>query len=52
MEQLILKEKTEQLDRFNNLISLLDKMTNNMQTMANRIVVLEQAVKRLEEAHD
>ena len=49
MQNIIVKEKIEQLDRFNNLIKVMNKMSDNMQLMANRIVKLEQEVKRLNE---
>ena len=49
MQNIITKEKIEQLERFNSLIQVMDKMTNNMQHLANRIVTLEQEVKRLNE---
>jgi cell division protein FtsB len=49
MQNIIIKEKIEQLDRFNNLIKVMNKMTDNMQSMANRIVKLEAEVKRLNE---
>ena len=49
MQNIIVKEKIEQLERFNNLIKLMNKMSDNMQLMANRIVKLEQEVKRLNE---
>jgi len=49
MQNIIVKEKIQQLERFNNLIKLMNKMSDNMQLMANRIVKLEQEVKRLNE---
>jgi len=49
MQNIIVKEKIEQLERFNNLIKVINKMSDNMQLMANRIVKLEQEVKRLNE---
>jgi len=49
MQNIIVKEKIEQLERFNNLIKIMNKMSDNMQLMANRIVKLEQEVKRLNE---
>ena len=49
MQNIIVKEKLEQLERFNNLIKVMNKMSDNMQLMANRIVKLEQEVKRLNE---
>ena len=49
MQNIIVKEKIEQLERFNSLIQVMDKMSNNMQLLANRIVTLEQEVKRLNE---
>ena len=49
MQNIIIKEKIEQLDRFNNLIKVMNKMSDNMQLMANRIVKLEQEVKKLNE---
>ena len=49
MQNIIVKEKIEQLERFNNLIKVMNKMSDNMQLMANRIVKLEQEVKRLNE---
>jgi hypothetical protein len=49
MQNVIIKEKIEQLERFNNLIKVMNKMSDNMQLMANRIVKLEEAVKRLNE---
>jgi len=41
------KEKIEQLQRFNDLIKVMNKMSDNMQLMANRIVKLEQQVEIL-----
>ncbi len=49
MENIITKEKIEQLERFKGLIQIMDKMSNNMQLLANRIVTLEQEVKRLKD---
>ena len=49
MQNIIVKEKLEQLERFNNLIKVMNKMSDNMQLMANRIVKLEEEVKRLNE---
>ena len=49
MQNIIVKEKIEQLERFNNLIKVMNKMSDNMQLMANRIVKLEEEVKRLNE---
>ena len=49
MQNIITKEKIEQLERFNSLIQVMDKMSNNMQLLANRIVTLEQEVKRLKD---
>jgi len=49
MLNIITKEKIEQLERFNSLIKVMDKMSNNMQLLANRIVTLEQEVKRLKD---
>ena len=49
MQNVIVKEKIEQLERFNSLIKVMDKMSNNMQLLANRIVTLEQEVKRLKD---
>jgi len=49
MQNVIVKEKIEQLQRFNDLIQVMDKMSNNMQLLANRIVTLEQEVKRLKD---
>jgi len=49
MQNIIVKEKIEQLERFNSLIQVMDKMSNNMQLLANRIVKLEQEVKRLKD---
>ena len=49
MQNIITKEKIEQLERFNSLIQVMDKMSNNMQLLANRIVALEQEVKRLKD---
>ena len=49
MQNIIVKEKIEQLERFNDLIKVMNKMSDNMQLMANRIVKLEQEVKRLNE---
>ena len=43
------KEKIEQLQRFNDLIKIMNKMSDNMQLMANRIVKLEQQVEMLNE---
>ena len=43
------KEKIEQLQRFNDLIKVMNKMSDNMQLMANRIVKLEQQVEMLNE---
>ena len=42
MQNIITKEKIEQLERFNSLIQVMDKMSNNMQLLANRVVTLEQ----------
>ena len=49
MQNIIVKEKIEQLERFNNLIKVMNKMSDNMQLMANRIVKLEQQVEMLNE---
>ena len=49
MQNIIVKEKIEQLERFNNLIKVMNKMSDNMQLLANRIVKLEQEVKRVNE---
>ena len=49
MQNVIVKEKIEQLERFNSLIKVMDKMSNNIQLLANRIVTLEQEVKRLKD---
>ena len=49
MQNIIVKEKIEQLERFNSLIQVMDKMSNNMQLLANRIVTLEQEVKKLKD---
>ena len=49
MQNIIVKEKIEQLERFNNLIKVMNKMSDNMQLMENRIVKLEQEVKKLNE---
>ena len=49
MQNVIVKEKIEQLERFNNLIKVMNKMSDNMQLMANRIVKLEQQVEILNE---
>ena len=49
MQNIIVKEKIEQLERCNNLIKVMNKMSDNMQLMSNRIVKLEQEVKRLNE---
>ena len=49
MQNVIIKEKIEQLERFNSLIQVMNKMSNNMQLLANRIVTLEQEVKRLKD---
>ena len=47
MQNIIVKEKIEQLERFNNLIKVMNKMSDNMQLMANRIVKLEQTTKKI-----
>ena len=47
LNNIITKEKIEQLERFNDVIKVMDKMMNNMQLMANRIVKLEQQVEML-----
>ena len=44
---IITKEKIEQLERFNDVIKIMNKMMDNMQLMANRIVKLEQQVEIL-----
>ena len=44
---IITKEKIEQLERFNDVIKVMNKMMDNMQLMANRIVKLEQQVEIL-----
>ena len=49
MQNIIVKEKIEQLERFNNLIKVMNKMSDNMQLMANRIVKLEQQIEILNE---
>ena len=49
LNNIITKEKIEQLQRFNDLIKVMNKMSDNMQLMANRIVKLEQEVKKLNE---
>ena len=49
MQNIIVKEKIEQLQRFNDLIKVMNKMSDNMQLMANRIVKLEQQVEMLNE---
>ena len=49
MQNIIVKEKIEQLQRFNDLIKVMNKMSDNMQLMANRIVKLEQQVEILNE---
>ncbi len=49
MQNIIAKEKIEQLQRFNDLIKVMNKMSDNMQLMANRIVKLEQQVEILNE---
>ena len=49
MQNIITKEKIEQLERFNDLIKVMNKMSDNMQLMANRIVKLEQQVEILNE---
>mgnify|MGYP003145745450 CR=1 FL=1 len=49
LNNIITKEKIEQLERFNDVIKVMDKMMNNMQLMANRIVKLEQQVEMLNE---
>jgi len=49
LNNIITKEKIEQLERFNDVIKVMDKMMDNMQLMANRIVKLEQQVKMLNE---
>jgi len=46
LNNIITKEKIEQLERFNDLIKVMNKMSDNMQLMANRIVKLEQQVER------
>ena len=47
LNNIITKEKIEQLQRFNDLIKVMNKMSDNMQLMANRIVKLEQQVEIL-----
>ena len=47
LNNIITKEKIEQLERFNDLIKVMNKMSDNMQLMANRIVKLEQQVEIL-----
>tara|TARA_R100001440_G_scaffold48514_1_gene68377 strand:+ start:232 stop:390 length:159 start_codon:yes stop_codon:yes gene_type:complete len=47
LNNVITKEKIEQLQRFNDVIKVMDKMMDNMQLMANRIVKLEQQVEML-----
>jgi len=47
LNNIITKEKIEQLERFNDLIKIMNKMSDNMQLMANRIVKLEQQVEIL-----
>ena len=47
LNNIITKEKIEQLQRFNDVIKVMDKMMDNMQLMANRIVKLEQQVEML-----
>ena len=49
LNNIITKEKIEQLERFNDLIKVMNKMSDNMQLMANRIVKLEQQVEMLNE---
>tara|TARA_R100000278_G_scaffold2169_1_gene4185 strand:- start:633 stop:791 length:159 start_codon:yes stop_codon:yes gene_type:complete len=49
LNNIITKEKIEQLERFNDLIKIMNKMSDNMQLMANRIVKLEQQVEMLNE---
>ena len=49
LNNIITKEKIEQLQRFNDLIKVMNKMSDNMQLMANRIVKLEQQVEMLNE---
>ena len=49
MQNIIVKEKIEQLQRFNDLIKVMNKMSDNMQLMANRIVKLEQQIEILNE---
>ena len=49
LNNIITKEKIEQLERFNDLIKIMNKMSDNMQLMANRIVKLEQQVEILNE---
>ena len=49
LNNIITKEKIEQLQRFNDVIKVMDKMMDNMQLMANRIVKLEQQVEMLNE---
>jgi len=49
LNNIITKEKIEQLERFNDLIKVMNKMSDNMQLMANRIVKLEQQVEILNE---
>ena len=47
LNNIITKEKIEQLERFNDVIKIMNKMMDNMQLMANRIVKLEQQVEIL-----
>ena len=47
MQNTIIKKEIEQLQRFNDLIKVMNKMMDNMQLMANRIVKLEQQVEIL-----
>jgi hypothetical protein len=47
LTNIMTKEKIEQLQRFNDLIKVMNKMSDNMQLMANRIVKLEQQVEIL-----
>ena len=47
LNNIITKEKIEQLERFNDLMKVMNKMSDNMQLMANRIVKLEQQVEIL-----
>ena len=47
MQNTIIKKEIEQLQRFHDVIKVMNKMMDNMQLMANRIVKLEQRVEML-----